>query len=329
MNSKVRRQDLEKLLFFDVETVRRNRELDINSKEYDLYAWKLRDKETSKLPPSEEVLKHYELNGALDPTFNKIVCITVGFIKGTTLYLKSLTGEQKTIIEGFYGMLNSTGFTPCGHNIIQFDSPTIRLKAFESGVNLELLADKYSDSQQKPWVIADNFQDTMEITKGTYYHNLSLDAMCMLAGIDTPKDEISGADVSRVYYESEEGVEIISKYCKKDVKAVAELFCALQGKKGFITKVVDKTKAKTDVQPFVEEQPILQQLNLLKGMSETNKEDLKRLLKKKKSSIKDNNIIFDLIKASMSDIDINFGKVKNEGETNLFINQLKQELENN
>lgn len=259
MNSKVRRQDLEKLLFFDVETVRRNKELDINSKEYDLYAWKLRDKDTLKLSSSEEVLKHYELSGALDPTFNKIVCITVGFIKESTLYLKSLTGEQKTIIEDFYGILNSTGFIPCGHNIIQFDAPTIRLKAFESGVNLELLSDKYSDSQQKPWVIADNFMDTMEITKGTYYYNISLDAMCMLAGIDTPKDDISGADVSRVYYENAEGVNRISEYCKKDVKAVAELFCALQGKKGFITDVVDRTVSNS-IEPFVENQPILTQL---------------------------------------------------------------------
>ena len=139
MNNKVRKQDLEKLLFFDCETIRRNRELSVNSKEYDLYAWKLRDKETSKLPPQEDVLKHYELSGALDPTFNRIVCITVGFIKGTTLYVKSLTGEQKDIIEQFYSMLNSTGFTPAGHNIIQFDMPTIRLKAFESGVDLSIL----------------------------------------------------------------------------------------------------------------------------------------------------------------------------------------------
>lgn len=271
MNSKVRRQDLEKLLFFDAETVRRNKELDINSKEYDLYAWKLRDKDTSKLPPSEEVLKHYELSGALDPIFNKIVCITVGFIKGNTLYLKSLTGEQKTVIEDFYGLLNSTGFIPCGHNIIQFDAPTIRLKAFESGVNLELLADKYSDSQQKPWVIADNFMDTMEITKGTYYYNLSLDAMCMLAGIDTPKDDISGADVSRVYYESADGIGRISEYCKKDVKAVAELFCALQGKKGFITEVVDKTEI------TIEEQPILTKLFNTKQFNQEVKDYLLNL----------------------------------------------------
>lgn len=279
MNSKVRRQDLEKLLFFDCETVRRNKELVVASKEYSLYAWKLRDKETSELPKEDTVLKHYELSGALDPTFNKIVCITVGYIKGTTLYLKSLIGEQKEVIEEFYGILNSTGFIPCGHNIIQFDMPTIRLKAFESGVDLELLSDKYSDSQQKPWVLADNFMDTMDITKGTYYYNLSLDAMCMLAGIDTPKDGISGADVSRVYYEVENGLQIISDYCKKDVKAVAELFCSLQGKNGFITNIVDRNIEIAGAQTFVEELPLLQKIHTSGTFTEEIKNQVEKLIK--------------------------------------------------
>ena len=294
MNSKVRKQDLEKLLFLDIETIRRNKELDINSKEYDLYAWKLRDKETSKLPPSNEVLEHYKLNGALDPSFNKIVCITVGFIKGTVLYVKSLTGEQKHIIEQFYSMLNSTGFIPAGHNIIQFDMPTIRLKAFESEVDLTLLSDKYSDSQQKPWLLSDNMVDTMDITKGTYYYNLSLDSMCYLAGIDTPKDGISGADVSRVYYEEKDGLQQISDYCKKDVKAVAELFCALQGKKGFITEVVDKTENQTE-EPFVEELPLLQRIYKASNIDTKTKEEIQKRLSKNKLTKKDKEIIEDIL----------------------------------
>jgi hypothetical protein len=278
MNNRVRKQDLEKLLFLDIETTRRNDVLDINSKEYDLYAWKLRDKETSKLPPANEVLEHYKLNGALDPAFNKIVCITVGFIKDNNLFLKSLLGEQKDIIEQFYTMLNSTGFIPCGHNIIQFDMPTIRLKAFESGVDLSILSDKHSDSQQKPWVLADNFMDTMDITKGTYYYNLSLDSMCMLAGIDTPKDDISGADVSRVYYEEKDGISRISEYCKKDVKAVAELFCALQGRKGFIREVIDKTENNSN-ETFVEEVPLLKRIYTNGSFTEEIKNQVKELIK--------------------------------------------------
>jgi len=279
MNSRVRKQDLEKLLFLDCETVRRNKSLDINSKEYDLYAWKLRDKENSKLPPSNDVQEHYILNGALDPVFNKIVCITVGYIKDTTLYLKSLTGSQKEVIEQFYNILNSTGFIPCGHNIISFDIPTIRLKSLEENIDLTIISDRFNDSEAKPWVIAEGMYDTMTITKGTYYYNLSLDAMCMLSGVDTPKDDISGADVSRVYYEG--GIQRISEYCKKDVKAVAELFCALQGKRGFITDVVDKTE------DFVEELPLLTKLYQSKSFSEEVKKELKalKILKKDKPTV--------------------------------------------
>jgi predicted PolB exonuclease-like 3'-5' exonuclease len=315
MNNRVKRQDLEKLLFLDCETVRRNNVLDINSKEYDLYAWKLRDKETSKLPPSDEVLRHYELSGALDPVFNKIVCITIGFIKGDILYLKSLLGEQKDIITEFYNIVNSTGFIPCGHNIISFDMPTIRLKAFESSVDLNLLNERVTDSEQKPWILSENMFDTMTITKGTYYYNLSLDAMCFLGGVDTPKDGISGADVSRVYYEG--GIKEISEYCKKDVKAVAELFCNLQGKKGFIKNVVDRTEIK------MIEQPLPVKLFNLKQLTLETLGELKDIVKKKKPTKKDKEIILEILKASLSDINQDFGKVKNEIDVNKIIEQLK------
>ena len=53
------------------------------------------------------------------------------------------------------------------------------------------------------------------------------------------------------------------------------------------------------------------------------------ILSKSKLSKKDKEIVFDLIKASLSDIDKDFGKVKNNEEIDKIINQLKQELENN
>jgi len=56
MNKKTIDIDPEDLLFLDIETVRRNKVLDINSLEYDTFAWTLRDKDTSELPPSEEVV---------------------------------------------------------------------------------------------------------------------------------------------------------------------------------------------------------------------------------------------------------------------------------
>ena len=293
MNNKIRKQNIEKLLFFDIETTRRNKELDLNSKEYDLYAWKLRDKETSKLPPSDEVLEHYKLNGALDPVFNKIVCISVGFVSGKTLYVKSFTGEQKDIIEQFYILLNSTGLIPSGFNVINFDAPVTRLKALESGVDLNLIGECYNDVGQKPWDLESAFVDLMPLTKGTYYYNLSLDAMCFLAGVETPKDDISGADVSRVYWEEENGISRISEYCKKDVIAVAKLFCALQGNKDFIEEVIDRTENKGEV--FVEEAPLLQRIYKAEFIDETTKNSIKEKLSKKKLTKKDKEYLEDIL----------------------------------
>ena len=50
-----------------------------------------------------------------------------------------------------------------------------------------------------------------------------------ILGIPTPKDDISGADVARVYYE-EKDLERIAAYCKKDVVATAQLFLRLTGR---------------------------------------------------------------------------------------------------
>lgn len=239
MNNKVRNIDIEKLLFFDIETVRRNDVLDLDSKEFELYAWSLRDKVTSEIPDNDYVQNHYKLNGGLKPEFNKIVCISVGFVQGDTLYYKALVGDQKKIIEDFYGILNSTGLVPCGHNIIAFDMPTVRFKAFEEGIDLKLLPEKFNDVGQKPWTISDNFVDTMDLTKGTYYNGVSLDSLCMMANVNSPKGDIKGSDVSRVYYE--EGVERIARYCNNDIIATAEVFCALQGNRGFIKSFVDRS----------------------------------------------------------------------------------------
>lgn len=248
MNKQIRNTDLEKILFFDIETVSRNKTLDSNSKEFDLYAWSIRDKTTGFVPPSNEVIKHYENNGALKPEFNKIVTVSVGHIKGTTLYYRAFTGTQKEIIEQFYTLVNKHGFKVCGHNIKGFDLPTLRIKALEEGLDLEIIPENINDSGKKPWEMT-SIIDTMDTVKGTYFYNMSLDALCMILGINSSKDDISGAYVSKVYYS--EGVERIATYCNKDVIATADVFCALQGKKGFITDYVNRDAPKEEVNLMV------------------------------------------------------------------------------
>lgn len=264
MNDRIFKKNVEELLFFDIESVSRNEEPEKGTKEYDLYAWSLRDKETNEVPPHKEIVAHYKANAALKPEFNKIVCISVGFIKGSKLYYKALTGDQKTIIEDFYSLLLDTQLDVSGHNIINFDLPVLRLKAFECGVET-LPPRKVVDSGAKPWTLAESVFDTMEVSKGTYYYNLSLDAMCMLAGVETPKDDIKGHQVTAAYYNGE--IERIAEYCNKDVIASAKLFCALQGDRDRIKECIER-----DVE--VEKTPIIQAISLTKEITKAQEKVL-------------------------------------------------------
>ena len=80
---------------------------------------------------------------------------------------------------------------------------------------------------KKPWEI--NHLDTMELWKfGDYKSFTSLPLLCHVFGIPTPKDDISGADVARVYWE-ENDVKRIAKYCEKDVVALIQLLLRMRG----------------------------------------------------------------------------------------------------
>jgi hypothetical protein len=81
---------------------------------------------------------------------------------------------------------------------------------------------------KKPWEI--NHLDTMELWKfGDYKAYTSLALLCHIFQIPTPKDDISGEDVARVFYE-EKNLERIKVYCEKDVVALIQLLRKMMGK---------------------------------------------------------------------------------------------------
>jgi predicted PolB exonuclease-like 3'-5' exonuclease len=51
---------------------------------------------------------------------------------------------------------------------------------------------------------------------------------CHVFKIPTPKDDISGADVARVFYEENDLVRI-ARYCEKDVVALIQLYLKITG----------------------------------------------------------------------------------------------------
>ena len=81
---------------------------------------------------------------------------------------------------------------------------------------------------KKPWEI--KHIDTMEQWKfGDYKNYTSLDLLTYVFDIPTPKDDIDGSMVAKVYYE-DQNLERIVSYCEKDVVATIQLFRRYQGK---------------------------------------------------------------------------------------------------
>lgn len=83
-----------------------------------------------------------------------------------------------------------------------------------------------------------------------------------------------------------------------------------------------------DIKQYYKPLDWLKELSNTKQMTLTIKEGLKeQFFSKKRLTNKDKEIAFDLIRASLSDIDSNFGKTKNEADVDKIINDLKLEFE--
>lgn len=221
---------IEKILFLDIETVPQTyafKELEEDTK----HLFELKTRFAQNDQKSFEEL--YNERAGILAEFGKIVCISVGFVKdsatGKQMRMKSFYHEdEETLLLQFKRLLDDHYNTPnhvlCGHNAKEFDFPYLCRRMLIHGIQLPNLL---NIAGKKPWEI--NHLDTMELWKfGDYKAYTSLALLCHVFGIPTPKDDISGADVARVYYE-EQDLERIKKYCEKDVIALIQLFLKMNG----------------------------------------------------------------------------------------------------
>lgn len=75
---------------------------------------------------------------------------------------------------------------------------------------------------------------------GDYKNYTSLSLLSAALGIDTPKDDIDGSQVGKVYWE-EKNVKRISVYCQKDVLAVIQVMLVYAGHDVLNTEKVELT----------------------------------------------------------------------------------------
>ena len=218
---------LERVLFLDIETVPQTYVYqDLDEKTKELFNQKTRFSQNDE--KSFEAL--YNERGSILSEFGKIICISIGLVTKDSLgarkiRLKSFAhDDEETLLLQFKKLLDERDYILCGHNSKEFDIPYICRRLLINGISLPNTLDI---AGKKPWEI--NHLDTLELWKfGDYKAFTSLALLCHVFNIPTPKDDISGADVARVYYE-ENDLNRIRQYCEKDVVALIQLFMRMKG----------------------------------------------------------------------------------------------------
>lgn len=213
---------LENILFLDIETVPEIEHFsDLPAEKQELYALKTQYQRKDDATPEE----FYERAG-IWAEFGKIVCISVGYFVGIdgerSFRVKSFTGKEELLLQDFKNLLdnhfNRAEHLLCAHNGKEFDFPYIARRMIINRIELPAKLNLFG---KKPWEVS--HLDTLELWKfGDYKHYTSLRLLTNILGIPSPKDDIDGSDVARVYYE-EKDLDKIIKYCEKDTIAVAQL----------------------------------------------------------------------------------------------------------
>ena len=235
--------NIEKLLFFDIETVSQYKDLDELPKQelkqwlsyYENFKERVTDKSkilkaTSDNTKTEiEVLDNlnkkevYRQTAALFPEFGKVACVSLGFVmKGGKTKFESFYGVDEIDIlkkvRDIFNKIDSMDFDLCGQNIKNFDIPFLAKRYVINGLKTPTIFPKHDT---KPWEM--RVLDTKEIWSfGGKYGLSSLDLICMSLNIDSPKNgDVKGNNVGTNFWVDNH--EEIKDYCEKDVKALIDI----------------------------------------------------------------------------------------------------------
>jgi 3'-5' exonuclease len=219
MLSNIRPEDI---LFLDIETVPAASSYSLLDQSFQTY-WEKKSKQfRTENQTADEV---YDRAGIYSE-FGKIICISVGLLKEKNPFLfrlKSFYGDdEKSLLSEFSVMLNKFSRNQeallCAHNGKEFDYPYIARRMI---INNLIIPDILDNAGKKPWEI--KLLDTLDLWKfGDYKSYTSLNLLTAVLNIASPKDDIDGSMVARVYYDDHD-IHRIVRYCEKDVLAVAQV----------------------------------------------------------------------------------------------------------
>jgi hypothetical protein len=229
---------LDKLLFFDIETVSQYKDLYDMPKDklkmWESYYETFRKKVTDESTIDTEVMSKKDLNrevyrqtAAFFPEFGKVACVSMAFVtKDGEVRFESFYGEDEihilTEVRRVFDKIETLGFELCGQSIKIFDIPFLGKRYFINGMKPPKL---FPTHETKPWDL--RVVDTKEVWQfGNNWSLGSLDLICSVLDIDSPKNgDVKGDNVTTNYWEGNH--EEIKEYCERDVKALVDIITKL------------------------------------------------------------------------------------------------------
>jgi 3'-5' exonuclease len=228
--------ELAKVVFFDLETASTYATLNdlfLNDpKMAELWSKRceyLRSRFEENREMTDEQL--YQAKAALTPEFARIVCATFGrltFIgEDPNVILKSYCSEHEDeVLDGIQKVFEKFATLKfSGHNIKRFDIPMMCKRLLIHG---RQLPKGLQIQNLKPWEMP--FIDTSELWSfGAWQEGfVSLELLVTSLGLETPKNDIKGEEVGRIFWQ-EQDTQRIAEYCQRDVFAGIQALLKLSG----------------------------------------------------------------------------------------------------
>ena len=221
---------LKDLIFLDIETVSEKLSFsDLSEKMQHLWVKKSIYLKNDDGLSAEEL---YAERAGIYSEFGKVIVISIGAFyndkKGKlNLRIKALSNDnEKELLEEFNNTmkekLDEKKITLCAHNGKEFDFPYLARRMVVNRIGIPGFLKL---SGKKPWEI--NHIDTLELWKfGDRKSFTSLELLTSILDIPSPKEDMDGSIVSKVYYQ-DNYLEKIASYCNRDVEATAQLYLRL------------------------------------------------------------------------------------------------------
>ena len=214
------------IIFLDIETIAETPDFASYSKKS--------VREAKYCGGSEEAPEEqYHQRASVHAEFGRIVCISCvmrapdGSVKRTSF----CSDDEHKLLSDFFAMVAKVGASIWfwGHNVKSFDIPFICKRAIIHRLRIP----KVLDFGTLPAWKMGNVVDTLELWQRSGTLRTGLELLCLCLGIESPKQKLTGAEVSDLYRNSyqtaggtashQQVVDTIAEYCEGD--AIASMLC--------------------------------------------------------------------------------------------------------